>query len=144
MLDLPLDFVVLLHYKEYLRISNTGHLLPLMHKRDAATDTYVPITSYARFHSRRTPPTLTDAPVRIPSGSELLIRGTEASDARLAALEAQAQAEPYSVIALMPTEDAITLPDLVRRRREAGMSEGRLKVILLDGTWRQGRALNRR
>lgn len=44
----------------------------------------------------------------------------------------------------MPTEDAITLPDLVRRRQEAGMSEGRLKVILLDGTWRQGRALNRR
>lgn len=38
------------------------------------------------------------------SGSELLIRGLQESDARLAALEAQAQAEPYSVIVLMPCE----------------------------------------
>lgn len=55
LLDLPLDFVVLLHYKEYLRISNTGHLLPLMHKHDPATDTYVPITYCASSHSRRPP-----------------------------------------------------------------------------------------
>lgn len=27
--------------KEYLRVSNTGHLLPLMHKHDPTTDTYV-------------------------------------------------------------------------------------------------------
>lgn len=40
-LTLPVDFAVLLHYKEYLRISNTGHLLPLMHKYDPATNTYV-------------------------------------------------------------------------------------------------------
>lgn len=68
----------------------------------------------------------------------------EASEARLAALEAQAQHEPYSVIALMPSDDAVSLHDVLRRRQEAGTDGGRLKVILLDGTWRQGRALNRR
>jgi DTW domain-containing protein YfiP len=28
---LPVDFLVLMHYREYLRCSNTGHLLPLAH-----------------------------------------------------------------------------------------------------------------
>jgi len=106
--SLPIDFNVLLHYKEYLRISNTGHLL-----------------------------TLTNP------GSRLLVEGKEGDDARLAELEAAAVKDPYSVVALMPCAGALSVSELKQKRKEHG-TNGRLQVILLDGTWRQARALNRR
>jgi len=105
---LPIDFNVWLHYKEYLRISNTGHLLTLAHP-----------------------------------GSRLLVEGREADDARLAQLEAAAIRDPFSVVALMPCAGALSVAELKQKRREHGTT-GRLQVILLDGTWRQARALNRR
>eukprot|EP00624_Nannochloropsis_granulata_P007776 evm.model.NODE_9480_length_2484_cov_12.941627.1 len=105
---LPIDFNVLLHYKEYLRISNTGHLLTLAHP-----------------------------------GSHLLVEGKVADDARLAELEAAAIRDPFSVVALMPCAGALSVAELKQKRTEHG-TKGRLQVILLDGTWRQARALNRR
>ncbi len=107
--DFPMDFVVLMHYKEWHRASNTGHLLTLMH------------------------PT-----------SEILIQGKETDDQRVEELEALALREPYSVVALMPCEGALSVAELRQKRAEHGTSGSRLRVILLDGTWRQARGLNRR
>ena len=119
---LPVDFVVFMHYKEYLRISNTGHLLTLTHK-----------------------------------GSELLIAGRKEDDKRLTELSKLAVEEPYSVVVLMPNQQALSVAELQKGRAEQNSSSSssdtdthtqtqpkRLKVILIDGTWRQARSLNRR
>lgn len=106
--SLPMDFSVLLHYKEFLRISNSGHLLALAHP-----------------------------------GSRLLVEGKEDDEQKLSALEAAAVREPYSVVVLMPCAGSLSISELKQRREESGTT-GRLHVILLDGTWRQARALNRR